>query len=207
MEQLQSLLANIATGLQRLEREEATVAEATANSAASTTPKPSQAAERARKATLRIATAANRSSWCSSCELASFLRTGAHCRKTHRPVQVFLSRPLYLFEECRRLLQQAHKQLIAAPSFADDTFRPIDVLQFDVTRALATQPVAACDSDVQLAPAPPDGAVQPVAQPPYHHTAVAEATADEPQGAPSDDLVEDGAASDSREEQRPEALG
>ena len=103
MEQMQSLLANIATGLRRLEHEEEAAAAATSGAVGAAS-NPSQAAERARKTTLRIATAANRSSWCSSCELASFVRTGGHCRKTHRPVQVFLSRPLYLFEECRRLL-------------------------------------------------------------------------------------------------------
>ena len=112
MEQLQSLLANIATGLHRLEEEDEAATSTEANASASLV------AERARKATLRIASAANRSSWCSSCELASFVQTGGQCRKTHLPVQVFLSRPLYLFEECRRLMQQSHKQLIECGSGA-----------------------------------------------------------------------------------------
>ena len=179
-EQLQGLLANIATGLRRIEREEeATAAETTAGGPSTTATTASLAAERARKATLRIAAAANRSSWCSSCEVASFLRTGAHCRKTHLPVHVFLSRPLYLFEECRRLLQQTHKQLIAPPIFSDDSFRPVDVLGFDVTsqtrHGSAVQPA----SSLAL---------------PHLHPTLAAASADEPPGVPSDDPVEDGAA-------------
>ena len=65
MEQLQSLLANIALGLRRLEAED----EAAANVGAV------QPEERARKATLKIAAAANRSSWCSCCEMATFIKT------------------------------------------------------------------------------------------------------------------------------------
>jgi hypothetical protein len=92
MEQLQSLLANIALGLRRLAAED----EATSNVGAV------QPEERARKVSLKIAAAANRSSWCSCCEMATFIKTGALARKTHRPVAIFLSRPLYLYEQCRR---------------------------------------------------------------------------------------------------------
>jgi len=58
MEQLQSLLANIATGLRRLELEE----EVTNEAATAANALPIAPADRARKATLRIAAAANRSS-------------------------------------------------------------------------------------------------------------------------------------------------
>ena len=58
MEQLQGLLTHIAVGLRRLEEED---------DAADTEP---SAEDRARKTTLRIATAANRCPWCSVCELA-----------------------------------------------------------------------------------------------------------------------------------------
>ena len=47
---------------------------------------------------------------------------------------------MYLFEECRRLLRQSHTQLIVAPSFSDDSFRPVDVLALEATRGLNPQP-------------------------------------------------------------------
>ena len=71
MEQLQSLLANIALGLRRLAAED----EATESAAVV------QPEERARKITLKIASAANRSSWCSCCEMATFIKTGAVARR------------------------------------------------------------------------------------------------------------------------------
>ena len=109
MEQLQSLLANIAVGLRRLAAEDETT-----ESAGVVQPE-----ERARKITLKIASAANRSSWCSCCEMATFIKTGALAGKTHRPVAIFLSRPLYLYEQCRRLLQSSHEMLLEAPLLPD----------------------------------------------------------------------------------------
>jgi len=90
MAQLQSLFTNIALGLRRLEaKEEAATAGAE---------QPANPLEgRARRTTLKIANAANRSSWRSCCEMACFLQTGALVRKTHRPLAIFLSRPLYLY--------------------------------------------------------------------------------------------------------------
>ena len=74
MEQLQGSLVHIAVGLQRLEADlSAEQFEAPSNE------------ERARRTTLRIATAANRCSWCSVCELACYITTGALARKTHIP--------------------------------------------------------------------------------------------------------------------------
>ena len=72
MEQLQSLLTHMAVGLQRLE------ADLNAEQ-----PEAPSAEERARRTTLRIATAAKRCSWCSVCELACYITTGALARKTH----------------------------------------------------------------------------------------------------------------------------
>ena len=57
MEQLQGLLTHLALGLRRLEAEDAIDTQPSAE-------------ERARKTTLGMATAANRCSWCSVCELA-----------------------------------------------------------------------------------------------------------------------------------------
>ena len=122
MAQLQSLFSNISSGLKWLEEEE------TSNKGAE---QPVDAAkERARKTTLKIANAANRSSWCSCCEMASFIKTGAMARKTHRPIAIFLSRPNYLYEECRRLLQSSPEMLIEPQVPGDDYSRHVDVLCF-----------------------------------------------------------------------------
>ena len=115
MEQLQSLLTNIASALRRLEQEEE-LAQASRPPEAG----PKEPAERARQTTLKIANAANRSSWCSCCEMATFIKTGALARKTHRPIAIFLSRPMFLYEECRRILQRSNEILIDASSINDD---------------------------------------------------------------------------------------
>ena len=60
--------------------------------------------------------------------MATFIETGALARKTHRPVAIFLSRPLYLYEHCRRLLQSSHEMLLEAPLLPDDSIRTVDVL-------------------------------------------------------------------------------
>ena len=49
-------------------------------------------ADKARRVTLRIVAAANRSSWCSACELQTFIQTGAAERKTYKPKRTFLRR-------------------------------------------------------------------------------------------------------------------
>ncbi|MEC7710556.1 MAG: hypothetical protein VX902_07260 [Planctomycetota bacterium] len=127
MEQLQSLLANIALGLERLEAEDEAAA------ALQSEERAEQPEERARKATLKIAAAANRSSWCSCCEMATFIKTGALARKTHRPVSIFLSRPKFLFEEFVRLQKSSNDMLLQAPLLSDDQTRPVDVLAFTAT--------------------------------------------------------------------------
>ena len=123
MEQLQSLISNIALGLRRLEEEE--IAASAVDAVAV------QPTDRARRATLKIAAAANRSSWCSCCELASFIQTGALVRRTHRPVSIFLSRTLYMYEECRRLVQRGHLTLIEVPDMSEEQTRPVDALCFE----------------------------------------------------------------------------
>ena len=75
MAQLQSLLTNIALGLKRLEAEE--------EAAKAGPEQPAELLEeRGRRTVLKIANAANRSSWCSCCEMATFIKTGALVRKT-----------------------------------------------------------------------------------------------------------------------------
>ena len=152
MEQLQGLLTHIAVGLRRLEQED---------DAADTEP---SAEDRARKTTLRIATAANRCSWCSVCELACYITTGALARKTHVPVAVFLSRPMYMLQECRRLLQRGDEILLDAPDLSRDDARAVDVLAFTAAASStsAAQPAVAAPSS----PGSQNSAEQPVAQEP-----------------------------------------
>ena len=119
MEQLQDLLTHMAVGLQRLE--------ADLNAEQSEAP---SAEERARRTTLRIATAANRCSWCSVCELACYITTGALARKSHIPVAIFLSRPMFMLQECRRLLQHGDQMLLDAPDVQHDHVRAVDALAF-----------------------------------------------------------------------------
>ena len=69
MAQLQSLFTNIAVGLRRLEAEEE------ADQAGAEQPA-NLPEERARRTTLKIANAANRSSWCSCCENMATARWG-----------------------------------------------------------------------------------------------------------------------------------
>jgi hypothetical protein len=128
MEQFQCLLSNIALGLKRFETE-LEMAKAIAPDGHQA----EQPTERARKTTLRIATASNRSSWCSCCEMATFIKTGALARKTYLPIAIFLSRPLYLYEECRRLLQLSHEILIDIPNVCENDTRPINILCFDAS--------------------------------------------------------------------------
>ena len=123
MERLQSLFSNIALGLRRLEAE----VEAAQTSAEHPEDLPE---ERARKTVLKITNAANRSSWCSCCEIATFNKTGALVRKTHHPISIFLSRPLYLYEQCRRLLQHSQEILIEAQEPCDEHDRHVDALCF-----------------------------------------------------------------------------
>ncbi len=78
MAQLQSLFANIALGLRRLEAEEEAV-EASAVQPAN------RSEERARRTTLKIANAANRSSWCSCCEMATFIKVFVFVKSAPKP--------------------------------------------------------------------------------------------------------------------------
>ena len=67
--------------------------------------------------------------------MATFIKTGALVRRTHRPCAIFLSRPLYLYEQCRRLLQSTDKMLLDAPVVSDDLFIPVKIVTFTSTTA------------------------------------------------------------------------
>eukprot|EP00959_Pyramimonas_sp_CCMP1952_P175310 3663731-Pyramimonas_sp.AAC.1 len=152
MEQLQSWLTHIAVGLWRLEEED---------DAADAEP---SVEDRARKTTLRIATAANRCSWCSVWELACYITAGALAQKTDVPVAVFLSRPMYVLQERRRLLQRGDEILLDVLDLSRDDARAVDVLAFTAaaSSSSAAQPAVAAPSS----PGSRDSAEQPVAQEP-----------------------------------------
>ena len=61
-----------------------------------------------------MAMAANRSTWVSCCEMALFIRTGAHARKTYFPRNIYLSRLAYICHDCERLLRHQDVCLLEA---------------------------------------------------------------------------------------------
>ena len=144
MEQLQALLVHIAVGLQRLEADlSAEHIEATS------------AEERARRTTLRIATAANRCPWSSVCELACYITTGALARKTHIPITIFLSRPMCMLQESRRILQLGGQMLLDAPDVELDDARALDALVFTevASASNAAQPASSSAASSAAQPA------------------------------------------------------
>ena len=119
VEQLQALFVHIAVGLRRLEAD-----------LSAEQPEAPSAAGRARRTTLRLATAANRCPWCSVCELACYITTGDLARNTHVPISIFLSRPMYMLQECRRVLQLGDQMLLGGPDVELDDARALDALVF-----------------------------------------------------------------------------
>ncbi len=55
---------------------------------------------------MRLATAANRSSWVSATEMALMVTTSEHFWSTHYDVPIFLQKAICLIEECKRILCQ-----------------------------------------------------------------------------------------------------
>ena len=82
LEQLQNLIGQFALGLRRLELEEQQERDA---GDAAVLAQQQDYKRRARRITLRLAMAANRATWASCCEMALFIRTKAHVRKTYFP--------------------------------------------------------------------------------------------------------------------------
>ena len=85
LEQLQHLMAQFALGLRRLELEEQQEREAGAESVFA---HQEDYKRRARIIILRVAMAAQRSTWASCCEMALFIRTKAHVLRTDFPRDV-----------------------------------------------------------------------------------------------------------------------
>ncbi len=119
LEQVQNLIGQFALGLRRLELQEEQEREAARVATPTLAGSPHPLGEisykqRARRVTLRMAMAANRSTWVSCCEMALFIRTGAHARKTYFPRNIYLSRLAYLCHACERLLRHPDVWLLEA---------------------------------------------------------------------------------------------
>ena len=101
LEQLSNVVVQYAAGIRRLEAE-----------AAATQREQMEPQERARQVCIKMAMAANRSTWVSCPSLALFIICGEYFVSTHHSVPLFLSRPLYYMEACKRILVKA-----AAPDY------------------------------------------------------------------------------------------
>ena len=134
MEQLQNLFTNIAVGLRRLDNEMEDAQSSAEQPAAANLQQ--AVADKARRVTLRIVAAANRSSWCSACELQTFIQTGATERKTYRPKRIFLRRPMFLLEQCKRLLRKGHVQLIEVADAPLDDIAAVNVITVETMREI-----------------------------------------------------------------------
>lgn len=121
MEQLQNLTKQYALGLRRLEEEEALAARQAGDAYVAPT-----AADRARRITLRLQTAANRCTWVSSTEAAILVETGDTFWTSHNEVAAFLGKPTFMLQECRRLLHGRPGQLLQASHV------PLDVLEYNL---------------------------------------------------------------------------
>jgi len=138
LEQLQNLMAQLAFGLRCLESEESRE-----NVAATDQIQTDQ--QRARRVTIRIAMAANRSTWVSCCEMAIFIRTGAHARKTYMPRDVFLSRIAFSMHRCQGLLAHSHQFLTEAADESSFNTLPLSAIAF--ASDTAAKPVHGIQSD------------------------------------------------------------
>ena len=136
MEQLQNLVTQYASGIKRLEDDEAKEAASAQDETQPIDPK-----RRAKRVTPRLQFAANRSSWVSATECALFVHTEQVHWVSHNEVPIFLSRPLCLISECKRLLWGSDTTLTRAAT--------IDVMSVDfavATRGSEESPHATGDA-------------------------------------------------------------
>jgi len=103
---MSSALAPLIQGLRRFELEEAEDGE-----------KPER--ERGIAKLRRLMFSANRCHWFSATELALYVLTGGHCISTHADQVMFIARPQYMMQECKRSLngetstRQPHNTIVA----------------------------------------------------------------------------------------------
>ena len=95
---------------------------------------------RAKRVTLRLQMAANRSSWISATEAALYVHCEqSHCI-THQEVPVFLSRVWFLMNECQRVLQGSRGTLLSAATV------PITTIDYTCVRVKTSEIVANRDT-------------------------------------------------------------
>ena len=132
LEQLQNLIGQFALGLRRLEVEEQQERDA---GDAAVLAQQQDYKRRARRITLRLAMAANRATWASCCEMALFIRTKAHVRKTYFPRDIYLSRLAYLSQTCLRLLNSGNSFLLEASDLMHHGTTGLSTLSFSAAAA------------------------------------------------------------------------
>ena len=118
MEALVPLLKSLLPGIQRLaaeqqeeeaqeennrRRAEETPGEEPQNRSSGRTTE-EQLRARARKHVLRLASAANRCYWLSTCEVAIQIITGGDCVQSHKNERLFTRQLAWAFQECKRFL-------------------------------------------------------------------------------------------------------
>ena len=127
LEQLQNLIGQFALGLRRLELEEQQEREAGDGAVLAN---PQDYKRRARRVTLRLAMAANRSTWVSCCEMALFIHTTAHVRKTYFPRDIYLSRIAFMAHPGKRLQNSGEAFLLEASELVQLGSTNVSTLSF-----------------------------------------------------------------------------
>ncbi|MCS5671000.1 MAG: hypothetical protein NZ577_03990 [Vicinamibacterales bacterium] len=146
LEQLQNLIGQFALGLRRLELEEQQERDA---GDAAVLAQHQDYKRRARRITLRLAMAANRATWASCCEMALFIRTKAHVRKTYFPRDIYLSRLAFLSHTCLRLLNSGDSFLLEASDLMHHGTTNLSTISFSAQTA-QTKP-SPLSNDAKLA--------------------------------------------------------
>ena len=118
LEQLANVVTQYALGIRRLEEDERREAEETAKRAEGAALVRAESARearhrRARRVTIRLAMAANRSTWVSATEYAVFILTGSMHFSTHNEVPLFLSRAWHNLHACKSTLEQCGDNTVA----------------------------------------------------------------------------------------------
>ena len=159
LEQLANLVTQYALGIRRLEDDELKETQAAKDVPQDAGADPLNAAEarkrRARRVTIRLAMAANRSTWVSATEYAVFILTGAMHFSSHNEVPLFLSRAWYTMHACKRLLEGSGHGYLAETAHV-----PVSAIAFSMPSATQLPINVDTSSAAQLAAS---GAPQPAA--------------------------------------------
>ena len=128
MEQLQNLVSQYALSIRKLEDEEAAEALQLGDAY-----EPKSNKERARRITIRLQMAANRCTWVSSTEMAVYIKTKDAFWCTHFEQPLFLSRPMLMAQECKRLFHKDSQPVLTV------SLVPIQSIEFQQPRVANTK--------------------------------------------------------------------